>query len=91
LSTVLPSAVERILELVITDEDSFDAEPLAAWENFFSLLGFTNEELVEFRISLSESSAVELITTLRQRAQEISRIYSTSFKLTESTLFAEEF
>jgi hypothetical protein len=90
LSSVLPPAVERILELVITDEDSFDAEPLMAWENFFSILGISSEELSELRSSLSESSAIELISSIRQRAQEIARVYSTSFKLADTQLFGGE-
>ncbi len=90
LSAILPSAVESITQLVITDQDSFNADALTSWEDFLGLLGLTSEELLEFRRQIEDSNAVEIFQTIRQRAQEVARVYSLSYKLTEVSLIAEE-
>jgi hypothetical protein len=90
LSAVLPSAVEKIVELVISEEDSFDAPALVAWEEFLALFGLAQDELQDLRSGLSDSPSAELIYSIRERARAVANSYSSSFKLTDITFQDEE-
>lgn len=90
LSAVLPTAVEKIVELVITEEDSFEANALTAWEEFFVRLGLASEELSELRVALSNYETVEVISSIRQRSQEVAKAYSIALKFSDISMFDKE-
>jgi hypothetical protein len=87
LFAILPSAVEKITELVICEQDSFDSEILSRWENFLELFGLSEDELLSMRQELEEASTPEFLANVRGKSREIAHSYSQKFNMTDISLF----
>ena len=90
LSAILPSVVEEICFVLITNDEAFAAEVFDRWLSFLGVYGLTESKLSELHESLEVEDLGQALASVRETCKSVASAFSEQKELVRHALSAEE-